>query len=142
MVEFLGCLGVEGGRCPAAGVGEYHVQCAPVTRHRRSPHKTALFGSVHKAGERGLLHPKALRQFSHSSGAEGQNAYQLGLNRSEVMALGDARIDALHQAAKLDQSIGGVEMLDPACVLALHMAAVRSCRHRGHGLLLALVHEA
>ena len=77
----------------AAGVGECHMQCTPVTRHRRSPDKAALFGSVHKAGERGLLHPEALRQFSHSSGAEGQHAYQPGLNRSEVMALGDARID-------------------------------------------------
>ena len=87
MVEFLGCLGVEGGRCPAASVGECHVQCAPVTRDGRSHDKAALFGSVHKSGERRLLHPKALGKFSHSSGAEGQDAYQLGLNRSEVMAL-------------------------------------------------------
>ena len=33
MVKFLGCLGVEGGRCPASGVGKRHVQCTPVTRH-------------------------------------------------------------------------------------------------------------
>jgi hypothetical protein len=119
MVEFLGCLGVEGSRCPAAGVGECHVKCAPVTGHRRSPDKAALFGSVHKSGEGCLLHTEALCQFSHSSGAKGQDAYQFGLNRSEVMALGDARIDALHQAAKLNQSLGRVEML-PALLALVH----------------------
>ena len=81
------------------------MQGAPVTRHRRSPHKAALFGSVHETGERGPLHPEAAGEFSHSSGAEGQHAYQPGVNRSEVMQLGDLRIDALHWAAKLDQSV-------------------------------------
>ena len=57
------------------------------------------------------------------------------------MALGDARIDALHEAAKLYQSVGGVEVLDRASVMAPHIATRRSCRHRAHGFLLRLFHE-
>ena len=111
MVELLGCLGVEGSRCQAAGVGERGVQRTPVTRHGRSSDQAALFGSVHDAGQRGLLNPEALRQFSHSPGPEGQHADEPGLNRGEVMALGDPRMDGLHHAAELDQPVSRVEVI-------------------------------
>ena len=76
MVEFLGCLlAWKAVAARQSGVGKRHV---PVRARSPgacgSPDKAALFGSDHEAGECGLLRPEALRQFSHSSGAEGQRA--------------------------------------------------------------------
>jgi deazaflavin-dependent oxidoreductase (nitroreductase family) len=49
-------------------------------------------------------------QFGHSPGAIQQHAQQLGLDRSQIVAFGDARIEALHQAGELDQPGGDIDM--------------------------------
>ncbi len=108
MAEFLGRLGVESVGCPAAGVGERHAQRSPVPWHGGPPDEAAPFCSVYQAGERGLLHAETLSQFSHAPGAEGQDAQELGLDGSQIVTFGDARVNALHQAGELDKPVGGV----------------------------------
>jgi hypothetical protein len=71
--------------------------------HGRSISKAAPLDPVHKAGERCLLHAEALCQFGHSLGAIRHNAQKPGLNGREVVALGDPRIEAVHQAGNLEK---------------------------------------
>jgi len=140
MAEFLGRLGVESMGCPAAGVGERHAQRSPVPWHGGPPDEAAPFCSVYQAGERGLLHAETLSQFSHPPGAEGQDAQKLGLDGSQVVTFGDARVNALHQAGKLDKTIGVVGMVVRAGVLSIRFAPLPGCHHGGGGSLRGLVH--
>jgi hypothetical protein len=83
-------------------------RCTPVAVHGHSLGQAASLDPVHKAGERRLLDTEALCQFGHSPRALRHDAQELGLNGREVVALGDSRIEALHQAGKLDKAGGGV----------------------------------
>jgi len=74
MFKSQGYVAVEGGRCPATGVGQRHVQCAPVAGYGRSVGQAAPLDPVHKTGQRGLLDAKAVCQLSHPPRAVGQNA--------------------------------------------------------------------
>ena len=61
-------FGVEGGRRPLPGVGQRHLQRAPVPWHGSPPGQPALLGPVHEPGERGLLHAEAVGQLGHAPG--------------------------------------------------------------------------
>jgi hypothetical protein len=98
LIEFRGRLGMESGRYPAPGLGRRHAQCTSVVRHGRSRDKAAPFSCVHEASECGFFHPEALCQFSHSPGAEDQDAQQLGLNGRQIVTFRDPRMDVLNQA--------------------------------------------
>ena len=107
-LEFSRHLAMESGGCSPTGLSQGYMQCAPVAAHRRSLGQPAALDSVHEASERSLFHTEAPREFCHSFGTLSQHAQQPGLNGRQLMALGDPRIEVLHQAGKLDEPAGGV----------------------------------
>jgi PPOX class F420-dependent enzyme/OxyR family protein len=91
-LEFSRHLAVESGCCSPTGLSQSYMPCAPVAMHRRSFGQAAALDSVHEASERSFFHTEAPREFCHTHGTLSQHAQQPGLNRRQVMALGDPRI--------------------------------------------------
>jgi hypothetical protein len=86
-VEFRGGVGMKGGRCLAAGARERHSQRTAITCYRRPADKPAAFGPVHQSRERCPLDAETLGELSHSPGAGGQHAQELGLHGRQAMTV-------------------------------------------------------